>query len=334
MARISAKSRILSILNEHKGTYYSGQTLADEIGVSRTAIWKAITTLREEGYAITGSTNLGYALSADTDLLDAAGVCAGLSEEARAFYQVECRKTIDSTNTALRIQAQDGAPEGRCLISEEQTAGRGRSGRSFYSPSVSGLYLSILLRPTLSFDQAVLITTAASVAAAKACEAVNPSLKDGDIKIKWVNDLFLNGKKISGILTEAGFSMETGSLDYAVMGIGFNLKDPEGGWPDGLASIAGSLFDEQIPVGTRNSLSAAFLDEFYKIYKTLPAVSYLDDYRSRQLAIGRTVTVNAESPNPRRAYVLDVNDRCELIVRFEGDIRQTILNSGEIRIRL
>lgn len=332
MAKQSVKDKVLSILNTHKGTYYSGQELADEIGVSRTAVWKAINTLRSDGLSIEGSTNLGYTLSSDTDILDADEIIGKLNPEAAEFYNLECVKIIDSTNTAVRNRGMDGANEGLCIIAEEQTAGRGRNGRSFYSPGFSGLYLSILLRPNLAIEDALQITTSASVAAAKACEKVNGI--PGSVGIKWINDLFINGRKFSGILTEASLSIETGKLDFAVLGIGFNISPPQNGWPEDIANIAGSLFDTSSPVGSRNELSAAFLNEFLPLYNKLPELTYIEDYRNRQITIGKSVNVISGDKYIRPAKVIDVDDKCQLIVKYDDEDVITSLNSGEISIRI
>lgn len=334
MPRISVKEQVLTILNENRGNSYSGQNLADEIGVSRTAVWKAINLLREEGYSISGSTKLGYVLDEDTDVLDKKCIMDMLSKEAKDFYNIECFKIISSTNDEVRKRGMASAKEGLCIVAEEQTAGKGRKGRSFFSPGATGLYLSILLRPNMSFEDAVLITTAASVAAAKACEKTNTALSEGDVGIKWVNDLFLNGKKISGILTEANLDMETSKLDFAVMGIGFNLAPPKGGWPKDIENTAGSLFENELVPGSRNVLTAAFLDYFLDIYKELPNVTYLDDYRKRSIAIGKVVNVMDGAGNKREANVVGIDDRCQLIARFNDEVCDTILNSGEISIKL
>ncbi len=334
MAKTSVKEKVLHILHEHRGTYYSGQELAEQLTVSRTAVWKAINGLREEGYHISGSTKLGYTMDVTTDILSSDAILNGLTQEANAFYQLQCLATVDSTNNAVREQGVQGTAEGLCVIAEEQTAGRGRKGRAFYSPDATGLYLSILLRPSLSFQDATLITTAAAVAGAKACEAANDMLSSGDVQIKWVNDLFLYGKKISGILTEAFLSMETGELDYAIMGIGFNLCPPKDGWPDNISHVAGSLFDKECPSGTRNLMASTFLNEFYKIYHLLPDVGYMKEYRDRQLAMGKEVYLLSADSTSVQAKVLDVDDRGQLVVRLAGSSEMTTVNSGEISIKL
>ncbi|MBO7333581.1 MAG: biotin--[acetyl-CoA-carboxylase] ligase [Lachnospiraceae bacterium] len=335
MRKSGTKEKILALLNERKGTSYSGQELADTLNISRTSVWKAINALRDEGVKIGGSTNSGYTLAPESDVLNSYVVEDLLNEDSRSFYRINCVKTIDSTNLKCKSEAESGAYEGVTYIAEEQTKGRGRRGRSFFSPDSTGLYLSILLRPELEISDAVLITTAAAVAAATASEKVNDLIKEGDVKIKWVNDLYLNDKKISGILTEAGLSMETGGFDYAVMGIGFNLAPPKGGWPDDIKDRAGSLFEEGLcPAGTRNRLAAEFLNAFLPIYKALPDVTYLSEYRKRQLTLDKDIDVIDGAGNKKRAHATGIDDRCGLIVIFEGEDKPVTLTSGEISTRV
>lgn len=334
MAKVSVKDKVLEMLDGHKGTYYSGQDLAEQLQVSRTAIWKAITNLRNEGYEIEGSTKLGYCMAENTDVLHKEKIQKSLSKEAQRFYRVETVKTIDSTNLAVRERGICGEAEGLCIVAEEQTAGKGRRGKSFASPKTTGVYLSILLRPQLSFEKSVLITTAAAAAAARACEQVNENLAEKEVQIKWVNDLFLNNRKICGILTEGFLSMETRGLDYAVMGIGFNLCPPEQGWPEEIEGIAGSLFEERYPAGSRNRLVSAFLNEFLPYYQNLEERAFLEEYRSRQLAMDKDVVVLEADGSKRNAHVIGVDDMCQLLVRYEGTEEIFALNSGEISVKL
>ncbi|MCR5145169.1 MAG: biotin--[acetyl-CoA-carboxylase] ligase [Lachnospiraceae bacterium] len=333
MARITVKNQVLNILHKHKGTYYSGQELAEELDVSRTAVWKAINKLREEGYSIEGSTKLGYAMADDTDILNVDEIYDNLDKDAKTFYKIECKDVVDSTNNICRTLGDAGEVEGRCVVASKQTAGKGRRGRKFESPDTTGVYLSVLLRPDMPISDSVHITTAAAVAAAKACEMIDDNIKEKDVDIKWVNDLFIRGKKFAGILTEASVSMETGRLDYAVLGIGFNLAAPKDGWPEELKDIAGSLFEDEYPNGTRNRLVAAFLEEFYQVYKKLPDVTYLDEYRSRQMAIGKEIKVIEADGTFRKAKAIDVDDNCHLVVLFEGETETKAIDSGEISIR-
>ena len=187
---MSVKAQVLSALDAARGRYISGQELADQLGVSRAAIWKAVTALRADGTPIEAITNRGYALPHGADLLNADAITALLAPAVAQAVQITVVDRLPGTNAALRTQATNGAPEGLVLIAQAQSAGRGRRGHSFFSPP-GGLYLSILLRPAFSTRQSPQITALAAVAAARAAE----QLCGTPIQIKWVNDLWKNGKK-------------------------------------------------------------------------------------------------------------------------------------------
>ncbi len=258
-----------------------------------------------------------------------------LTPDARRLYDITSYSMISSTNTVLKSLAHEGAAEGTVLVSEAQSAGRGRMGRAFHSPSDSGLYMSVLLRPEMSVRDATQITTMAAVAGARAAEKISASANA--VKIKWVNDLFLRGKKIAGILTEAELLPGTGRLSYAVAGIGFNLYSPPAGWPDGLDGIAGSIFgrpSDKAEIDPRPTLAAAFLNELYSLYKKLPSRGYIAEYRRRMLVLGKKVQVLQDQELLYEALALDVNDDCDLVVLPVGSETPLTLNSGEVRVKL
>ena len=235
---------------------------------------------------------------------------------------------VSSTNTLLREAALEGAPEGCVILSEAQTAGRGRMGHRFYSPADTGVYMSLLLRPAdWPAAEAVRITT---MAAAAACEAVEEtaSRRPG---IKWVNDILLDGRKIAGILTEGTLNPRNGRLDFAILGIGINVYPPEGGFPNEIKDIAGAVFDSQQKDG-KNRLAAAFLNHFLDYYKAPDKSAYLEAYRSRSLALGRRIKVLADG-GAKEALALDIDPDCHLLVRY-GDGSTGCLSSGEISIQL
>ncbi len=323
------KQEVLAALDAARGRYISGQELAAQLGVSRTAVWKAVAALRSDGIPIEAVTNRGYALAADADVLNAAAVAALLAPEPLHALQIEVVDRLPGTNAALRARADAGAPEGLVLIAQAQSAGRGRGGHSFYSPP-GGLYMSILLRPEIGARQAVGLTAMAAVAAARAAE----KLCGASIRIKWVNDLWKDGRKVCGILTEAALDLESGMLDYAVLGLGFNVVAPAEGWPAELQSVAGALFDGDPAPGARAALAAAFLDEFWPLYRTGPRSGYLDEYRSRLALTGQRVLVTPRSGTPRPAAVLGIDDECRLVVRYDGESRPAALTSGEAGVRL
>lgn len=322
-----SKAEVLAALESARGQYRSGQALARQLGVSRNAVWKAVAALRADGVPIEAATNRGYRLPAGADILHADAVTALLSPEVAGALQIEVYDRLPGTNAALRARATQGAPEGLVLIAQAQSAGRGRNGRSFFSPP-GGLYMSLLVRPDFGARQAVYLTVMAAVAAARACE----SLCGAPIRIKWVNDLWRDGRKVCGILTEASLDVESGLLDYAIVGPGFNLMPPPDGWPDELQGIAGSLFDAAPPPGARAKLAAAFLNEFWPLYRRGRTSCFLPEYRARQALPGCTVQVCPGRGAPYTATVLAVDDECRLVVRPCGRTETVALSSGEVHI--
>lgn len=243
--------------------------------------------------------------------------------------RIEIFERVASTNTLLRERAP-GLPEFFTVIASEQTGGRGRRGRSFFSPPGTGLYMSMLLRPRLGPDRAGDITTAAAVAV---CEAVENTLSLSP-SIKWVNDVFLDGKKICGILTEAAeTSSDGGIIEAAIVGIGINVYEPDGGFPPGLRDIAGALTAER-RAGLRGQLAAAVMESFLRLYidMTRSGGSHIAEYRRRCAVLGRNVTVLSASGN-YTAFAYGVDERCHLLVERPDGTREA-LSSGEISIRM
>ncbi|HIR31968.1 MAG TPA: biotin--[acetyl-CoA-carboxylase] ligase [Candidatus Faecousia faecavium] len=321
---MTTKERLLALLEANKGIYFSGQELGQKLNLSRAAVWKAIGLLRQEGYPIHAVTNRGYCLSEETDILSAPGVEKYL--HSQESFTVEVVPSTVSTNALARQRAQEGAPEGYVLISNAQTGGRGRYGRTFYSPEGTGIYLSLLLRPRpVSAQQNLPLTAVAAVALCRAIQAAG----GGAAQIKWVNDIFLNGKKVCGILTEGAYDMESGTLETAIVGVGINLYPPREGFPEELASIAGAIFDAPVNDG-KNRLAAAFLEHFWNCYTG--KAEYLEEYRQRSLVLGKQVTVFLGGTE-RQAQALDIDDACHLLVRYDDGQTQT-LSSGEVSITL
>lgn len=321
----STKASLLALLEENRGAYLSGGELADRLSVSRAAIWKAVHALQDAGYAIDAVPNRGYCLAPDCDILSPQGIGKYLRHKGLPLTVVP---SAASTNALAREMADRGAMEGTVVIAGEQTAGRGRSGRHFFSPGGTGLYLSLLLRPRdYAPQQAVQLTALAAAAMCQAVEAVS-GRQPG---IKWVNDLILDGKKVCGILTEGAFGLETGALEYAVVGVGVNLYPPAGGFPEDIAPIAGTVFSAPQDDG-KNRLAAAFLDAFLDGYSAPDRQDLLALYRRRSLAVGRPVTVCLGNQT-RPAYAYGVDDACRLLVRYP-DGREDALSYGEIRVKL
>ena len=319
------KLQILKILEENRGTSVNGPKMAEELYVTRSAIWKKIKQLQSEGYHIEAAPNRGYLLLESNDILTAESITPYLLGKA-ADFNLDVRKSVSSTNTLAKEMAADGACQGYVLIASEQTEGRGRMGRSFYSPDSTGLYLSLILRPNLNLEDSLLITTSAAVAVAKAIE----KLTGNDVGIKWVNDLFVNGKKVCGILTEASLNIENGGLEYAVIGIGINVNTIS--FPDNLKSIAGSIFSSKPKDKPITSLLAAeVLNNLAEAIESLTDKTYLDEYKSRSFLIGQEIIVlkgNESLP----AKALDIDDRARLVVEYQNR-DQEALSSGEVSVR-
>lgn len=324
---MTTKEKLLALLEDSKGTFFSGEEIARTLQVSRAAVWKAVSALREDGYTIDAATNKGYRLSPDSDILSPQGIRRFLKPEYRDL-DLTVLPTAPSTNALVREKANQGCPEGCIIIACEQTAGRGRYGRQFFSPVDSGVYLSLLLRPTAySPQQATCLTAAAAAAMCQAIEEVTGQQPG----IKWVNDIFLHGKKVCGILTEAAVGLETGTLNYMVLGAGVNLYPPVKGFPEEIQSIAGSVLERSCPEA-KNRLVGEFLNRFWDFYSHPECRAYLEDYRARSLAIGRNVTV-LSAGKAVSAYAYGIDDDFRLLVRYENGDTEA-LSYGEIRIQL
>lgn len=244
--------------------------------------------------------------------------------EARGFYRIRALRETTSTNDDIKAAARDGAMEGLVILAERQTAGRGRMRRAFFSPDATGLYMSVLLRPSIPAADAVLITAAAAVAVAEAIE----SLSGRGARIKWVNDVFLDGKKVCGILTEGSVAAD-GLLEYAALGIGVNVAPPPDGFPEPLQHIAGAVFGPDAPPDARARLAAEILARFFR-YRTLNRDAFLNGYRERSLVVGRDVLVTLGGEIfPARAVSID--DDCRLVV--ESERGAMALCAGEVSVR-
>jgi BirA family transcriptional regulator, biotin operon repressor / biotin---[acetyl-CoA-carboxylase] ligase len=325
---MSVKDKTLSVLENNKGNYISGAELAKELSVSRNAIWKAIKSLKDEGYNISSVNNKGYCLSTDTDILSPQSISKYLNKNNN--FNINVYKTINSTNTAIKELAINREKEGTVIIAEEQTEGRGRFGRKFHSPKGTGIYMSILLRPQIHSSRAFLITTATAVAVAEAIE----SISNKEAKIKWVNDIYCDNKKVCGILTEASFDFESGMIDYAVLGIGINVKSPEGGFTEEIKDIATSIFNNENSTSAdiRSRLISEVLNRFWDYYKNIEDKLFLEEYKSRSLLINKEINILSRNSS-ERAVAIEIDDECRLKVRMhDGSIR--LLSSGEVSIRL
>ena len=304
----------------------SGEQICRQLGVTRAAVWKAIDQLRQEGYTIEAAPRRGYTLTARPDRLDTAQVRGYLAGHPWQPL-VTAVERVDSTNNACKRLAAEGAPDGTAVLTGMQTAGRGRRGRSFYSPGGLGLYLSVLLRPQAHPAELLHLTAMSAVAASRAVEAVC-GVRPG---IKWTNDLVFGTRKLAGILTELSVVAETMETDYVVVGIGVNVASA--GFPEELREVATSMFGD---VGNppRDRVAAAILNLLFEKLETLPQRTFMDEYRARSCVIGREITMTDFSAGGEQvtARALDVDDDGGLVVETASGVRT--LHSGEVSVRV
>lgn len=326
------KENIISILESNKGLFISGEKIANNLKVSRTAIWKAIKSLKNDGYNIHSVSNKGYALSKETDILSSKVIKNNMLKYADKFNFI-IHKTVASTNIIARELAINGAESGTVVIAEEQTSGYGRNGKSFFSPYGTGIYMSIILnlKKEKKIFNSSFITTAAAMAVSKSIEEIS----NENTQIKWVNDVFINGKKVCGILTEGAFSFEDGKLDYAVIGIGVNVNFPKDGFPKELNNIAASInsknnANSNTKSDIRNILVAKILENLYDYY--FNDVNFYEEYKKRSFLIGKKVSININNKE-HIVKVLDIDKTFALVAEFQdGKIDKIV--SGSINKRL
>ena len=324
---MSTKMRILELLEAHRGESISGEHLAGICGISRNAVWKAVKELQREGYHIAAVTNKGYCLCEENDMISIPGIKLLLSEKGQWYADnIHIYKSLESTNKTAKEMAVAGAAHGTVIISDCQTMGRGRNSRTFFSPP-GGLYMSIVLRPEgLHFENPTSVTAFAAVSVCEAIESVTEKAP----QIKWVNDIFLDGKKVCGILTEAVTDFESGGLDWVVLGIGINVSVRTEDFPRDLQATATSLYPDEKKPGVRNKLSAEIINRLLG-RKTHPSEAEIfEQYQKRLMMLGKQITV-LQNQMAYRATAMDVDSAGHLIVKKENGEAVTLL-SGEIRI--
>jgi BirA family biotin operon repressor/biotin-[acetyl-CoA-carboxylase] ligase len=330
----STKTYVLELLEESRGESISGAILAQHLSVSRNAVWKAVKELEKEGYKIEAVTNKGYRLCEDNDILSTVGIASHLIDERHAD-KIHIFDSLESTNTKAKELAISGASHATVVVAEAQTGGKGRYGRSFFSPAGCGVYMSIILRPSKEpplFETPSLVTAFAAVAV---CEAIE-SAAGKKPQIKWVNDLFLGDKKICGISTEAVIDLESGVTPWIVVGIGINTTISDE-LPEELESIIGSVYtDEELSDkgAARNRLVAAITDRMTGFDASLGGnvADVLESYRSRLMVLGKPVMVTGVG-EPFEAIVRELDDKGHLLVeRDNGELVR--LAAGEVSIKM
>ena len=322
---MNIKQTLLNTFAEADNSFISGAAIAEKLGVSRNAVWKTVKSLEADGFVIESVTSKGYRLSPASNCLSADLITPILKTETLG-RQIQVFDELDSTNNLAKILTSQGYPHGTVIIADRQTEGRGRMGRSFVSPAGTGLYMSIILRPEYGLDCAPLMTSAAACGAAEAVQ----EMCGEHIMIKWVNDLYLHGRKICGILTEASLGLEMKMLDFAVIGIGINVRSIKGKFDDELSGIATSIEDETGLKLNRNILCARVLNKLEKYLGMVENKGFLDEYRSREMLTGNVIstTVGGEVIT---GMAMGIDDNANLIMKLpNGQLKK--LSSGEANL--
>jgi BirA family biotin operon repressor/biotin-[acetyl-CoA-carboxylase] ligase len=326
------KEKILRLLREAEDSFVSGQVLCETLGVSRQAVWKNISKLKESGYDIESVPNRGYRLKQVPDSLFGPDIESRLAPECYC-RRVECHETIDSTNTRAKQLAEEGEPEGTLVVAEEQTAGKGRRGRNWSSPPGAGVFMSLILRPSLKPRQASSITLVAALAVAKGIETACGE----KAQIKWPNDIVIREKKVCGILTET--SSEPDFIHYVVVGIGINANTKQ--FPQELSKTASSILLETGHHVDRQALIAAVMDSFtgyYRQYLQTGDLSLLcQEYdnilinRGRQVRIFHGLIEETPLEETEVGTAKGIDKEGALLVETVDGIRKVV--SGEVSVR-
>lgn len=318
------KEKILELLKQADG-YVSGQMICEQLNVSRTAVWKNINALKREGYQIDSVNNKGYRLISEPDLLNEMRIREYLQTKWLAKKIIYLPVT-DSTNTQAKKMGEEGAEHGTLVVTQCQTAGRGRRGRSWESPE-GNVYFTFLLRPEVEISRASMITLVAALAVAKAVDDVTGL----DSKIKWPNDVVANGKKLCGILTESSSDLEY--INYAVVGIGINVNQTA--FPEEIAETASSLLLETGHTVDRGQLLGVFLNRFEQYYETFIQTEDMsglrDVYNEKLVNCGREVKI-IEKDRKRVLKALGIDNDGGLVVENSEGERESII-SGEVSVR-
>lgn len=306
LARLKAAEEILS-----------GEALAQELGVSRTAIWKAIKELEKKGYQIQHLAN-GYRYQ-PSDILDAKEI----QEHINQAVDVTVLETSDSTMKDAQLAVMEGKKSPLLIVADMQKAPRGRFNRPFFAAKQQGIYMSLLLEPKEQLQELPQYTILMAVAVAEAID----ELLGVESQIKWVNDIYLNHKKVVGILSEAMTDVETNSLKYIIIGMGINFSIPQENYPEELREKATSLFPDGKATTTRNQLIINIWNRFFDLLAE--QTTYLDSYRKKSFVLGKKITFKRKDQLYLGTAVA-ITDIGELVVDL-GDEKVT-LSSGEISL--
>ena len=325
------KSDILTLLRNNKD-YVSGQQLCDQFGVSRTAVWKVINQLKEEGYEIESVPRKGYRLvETPKDILSQSEIASRLHTKwaGRKLYYFE---STGSTNTDAKRLAEEGEPHGTTIVANMQTAGKGRRGRTWQSPAGANTYFTILLKPTFSPDKASMLTLVMALSVAEAIEEITGLKAD----IKWPNDIVVHKKKVVGMLTEMSTTPEMDEIQYVVIGVGTNVNyDSPEDFPEELRPTATSLRIEAGHLINRAALTERMLARFEvnyeKFEETLDLSGLMDSYEKHLINVGAQVRV-LDPAGEYTGISRGINPVGELLVEKENGETVNVY-AGEVSVR-
>lgn len=319
------KEEILRLLRS-ADSYISGQELCNRFGVSRTAVWKAINQLKEAGYEIEAQQNKGYKLMAAPDLMTEAEIKSLMHTEWVA-KEVLYFDTIDSTNTKAQELAEKGYQSGTLVVADKQESGKGRRGRSWVSPSGTGIFMTLMIKPDINPNNASMLTLVAALAVAKAITSVTGE----EALIKWPNDIVVNGKKVCGILTEMNAQFDY--INHIVVGIGINVHNES--FPEEISQMASSLM---IEAGGKRFHRAqiiaetmSYFEQYYDTFlKTQDLSALVREYD--KLLVNRNKSVRVLDPKePFDGKAMGITPKGELIVdTWES---RKLVSSGEVSVR-
>ncbi len=317
---------ILRLFREEEG-FVSGEYLSRELGVSRTAVWKHISALRNSGYVIEAFPSRGYRLVTSPELYDASEISSGL-RTLRIGRRLDFLKKTPSTNAdAFRI-AEEGAPEGTVVVADAQSGGKGRRGRTWSSPPGVNLYCSIVLRPSIMPYEAPQLTFLSAVAVARAIEKTTALVPE----IKWPNDVLIGGKKVAGLLNE--MSAETDGINFVVLGIGVNLNMTEDQLPDNLRYPATSLLIESGLHTGRLPFVVTMLNELDKLYTDFLLHGFgpvREEWQKRCNANGRRILVSDAGIEQTSGMFAGIDGDGALLLRSDDGLVERIVN-GDVRV--
>ena len=321
----NARQHMLGRLKKAGGGWVSGEDLSRELRISRTAVWKHVRSLRSEGHVIESSTRKGYLLREMPDRLSPSEIGAAL-RSVRMGRRIVYEREVDSTNRLARDLAIAGAAEGTIAVAEAQTAGRGRKGRSWFSPPGAGIYLSLVLRPGFQPAEAPKTTLLAGVALAEALRAFVPV----PVTIKWPNDILAGGKKVAGILVEA--AAEIDAIDYMIVGIGINVNTPPEVFPADLRERATSLAAGFGRPVSRVDVLGDLLERFEREYDRAGREGFgpvIRRWRELSDMAGRRVRVHSFG-RPLEGVITGIGDDGMLLLKTaDGDVERIIAGDVE-----